>query len=261
MKNSEVFVITEDDILKPSTLSKRKGPRSLDAPSDTAGTMAGDIPTVAAPARRRNRRKGGSPAIAASLSLWVWGLGQLYNGDARLATLFFLCQAQVAAFHYMLYATWGRLRNFVAVFFISEWELFLYVAAIDICLLFLMMFNVAQAYRTAEIGGHRGRYEGVHQPVVSGVASLLVPGWGQMLNGQLGKGMLFLTVFAMQGYLLGLYMLSPFYRVVLDLDPQQILLRKVITGGMVALFATAVAWVISAYDAVLVALYTRRLRH
>jgi hypothetical protein len=38
-------------------------------------------------------------------------------------------------------------------------------------------------------------------------------------------------------------------------------LRKVITGGMVALFATAVAWVISAYDAVLVAFYTRRLRH
>lgn len=261
MKNSEVFVITEDDILKPSSLSKRRGPKAVDAPYDGAVTSPGDTPTVAAPARARRRRGGKSPAIAASLSLWVWGLGQLYNGDTKLATLFFLCQAQVAAFHYMLYATWSRLRNFAEVFFVSEWELFLYVAAIDVCLLFFMMFNVAQAYRTAELGGRGGRYEGMHQPAVSGLASLIVPGWGQMLNGQLGKGMIFLTLFVMQGYLLGLYMLSPFYRVVLDLDPQQILLRKVITGGMVALFATAVAWVISAYDAVLVAFYTRRLRH
>lgn len=261
MKNSEVFVITEDDILKPSSLPKKKGPRPVDPPAEAIDTAQGDSPTVVAPARTRASGRGGSPAIASSLSLWVWGLGQLYNGDTKLATFFFLCQLQVAAFHYMLYATWGRLRNFAELFFISEWELFLYVAAVDICLLFLMMFNVAQAYRTAEIGGHGGRYGGMHQPAVSGLASLLVPGWGQMLNGQLGKGMVFLTVFVMQGYLLGLYMLSPFYRVVLDLDPQQILLRKVITGGMVALFATAVAWVISAYDAVLVAFYTRRLRH
>jgi TM2 domain-containing membrane protein YozV len=261
MKNSEVFVITEDDILKPSSLPKRKGPKPVDPPAEVGDTSPGNSPTVAAPARTRVSGRGGSPAIASSLSLWVWGLGQFYNGDTKLAIFFVLCQAQVAAFHYMLYATWGRLRNFAEVFFISEWELFLYVAAIDICLLFLMMFNVAQAYRTAEIGRHGGRYEGMHQPAVSGLASLLVPGWGQMLNGQLGKGMVFLTVFVMQVYLLGLYMLSPFYRVVLDLDPQQILLRKVITGGMVALFATAVAWVISAYDAVLVAFYTRRLRH
>jgi TM2 domain-containing membrane protein YozV len=260
MKKSEVFVITEDDILKPSSLQKRKGPKPVDPPAGLIETAPGRAPTMAAsvPTTRSGRRR--SPAIASSLSLWIWGLGQLYNGDTKLATFFFLCQAQVAAFHYMLYATWGRLRNFADVFFISEWELFLYVAAIDICLLFLMMFNVAQAYRTAEIVGHGGRYEGMHQPLVSGLASLLVPGWGQMLNGQLGKGMVFLSVFVLQGYLLGLYMLSPFYRVVLDLDPQQVLLRQVITGGMVALFATAVAWVISAYDATLVACYTRRLR-
>lgn len=260
MKNSEVFVITEDDILKPSSLpKKKKGPRSVDSSRQAIDTAPGDIPTVAASATR-SRRRGGSPAIASSLSLWIWGLGQLYNGDPKLATFFFLCQVQVAALHYMLYATWSRLRNFAEVFFINEWELFLYVAAIDICLLFLMMFNVVQAYRTAETNSRRGVYEGMHQPAVSGLASLLVPGWGQMLNGQLGKGMVFLTVFVLQGYLLGLYMLSPFYRVVLDLDPQQILLRKVITGGMIALFATAVAWVISAYDAVLVAFYTRHLR-
>ena len=76
----------------------------------------------------------------------------------------------------------------------------------------------------------------------------------------MGKGILFLMAFLLQACLLGVYMLSPFYRVVLDLDPQQILLKKVITGGMIALFATAQAWVLSPYDAVLVPCYTRRLR-
>ena len=267
MKNSDVFVITEDDILKPTGSGKGKSLSGLGAgsfggdPESAADGSSAINMTVAAPARRpAARRGGGRPAIASSLSLWIWGLGQLYNGDRKLATLFFLCQVQVAAFHYMLYMTWNRLRQFSEVFFVMEWELLLYVAAIDFCLLFLMIFNVAQAYRTAELSGGES-FEGLHQPFVSGLASAIVPGWGQILNGQIGKGMLFLTAFVIQAYLLGIYMLSPFYRVVLDLDPQQVLLKTVITGGMLSLFATAQAWVISTYDAVVVARYTKRLRN
>ncbi len=261
MKNSDVFVITEDDILKPTgTHKKGAGPVTDDSndqptPFNSAGL------TVAAPApTARRSRRGAGPAIASTLSLWIWGAGQFYNGDRKLATLFFLCQVQVAALHYMLYMSWDRLRNFAELFFVSEWEVLLYVAAVDFCLLALMMFNVAHAYRAAERDNGGERFEGLHQPVVSGLASAIIPGWGQLLNGQLGKGILFLMAFLLQACLLGVYMLSPFYRVVLDLDPQQILLKKVITAGMIALFATAQAWVISAYDAVIVASYTRKLR-
>ncbi len=264
MKSSDVFVITEDDILKPTGSRKGKGAASSAAVHDTGGHEGSGGGahklTVAAPRTVSGAGHRSSPAIASTLSLWVWGLGQFYNGERKLATLFFLCQLQAVAFHYMLYAVWDRLRSFTEVFFVSEWEILLYVGAIDVCLLFLMLFNVAQAYRTAETGGGGRSFPGLHQPIVSGLASMIVPGWGQLLNGQLWKGLLFLSAFAIQGFLLGIYMLSPFYRIVLELDPQQILLKQIITGGMITLFATAQAWVISAYDAVIVACYTRRLR-
>ena len=263
IKQGEVFVITDDDILQPSgqgagrtggapTGSGSKGaPRGeRTASSRTSAAMAPTLMGHSAP-RRRN------PAAASTLSLLVWGLGQFYNGDRRLGMLFLLCELQVLAVHYMLYRIWSEVRRAAEMFFVSESELLLYVAAADFCLIFFMAFNVAQAYRGAET--HGGRFEGLHRPFVAGIASTLIPGWGQLLNAQLGKATIFLSAFLLQLYLIGLYLYSPFYRIVLDLDPEQILLRNAITAGTGVLFGTALCWLISAYDAFLVARYTRRL--
>jgi hypothetical protein len=51
--------------------------------------------------------------------------------------------------------------------------------------------------------------------------------------------------------------MTPLYRVVSELDPNQALLRNVIQGGKLVLGGTAILWMISVYDAVLVARYTR----
>ena len=261
MKQGEVFVITEDDILNPSGSESNLTGSSQTAPASRQGSEGGrttasklsSAPTVLGD--RSSRRM--NPATAATLSMWVWGLGQFCNGDRQLGVLFFLCEMQIAAFHYMLYRTWEGIRRAAELFFVSETELLLYVAAADFCLIFFMAFNVAQAYRGAETRGVH--FEGLHSPILAGIASSLVPGWGQLLNGQLGKATVFLAAFLLQLYLIGLYLFSPFYRVVLDLDPQQILLKNAISAGMVLLFATALCWLISAYDAFLVARYTRRL--
>jgi|SRR5882672_603560 len=264
VNRDEVFVITEDDILKSPDRGKNKAAASRGAPislaknSAKAGRAEGDSAPEAVPPVERDKSSGRrrNPAAASTLSLWVWGLGQLYNGDTKLAVLLMLSEALVVAFHYMLYTVWRPLCNFAYLFFISEAELVLYMAAIDFCLLFFAIYNVAQAYHGAEARG--GRFSGLHRPLVAGLASLLVPGWGQMLNGQLGKGVTFLFSFLLQAYLIGLYMVSPFYRVVIDLDPQEILLKKAIWVGMGVLFCTALSWLISAYDATLVARYTRK---
>lgn len=57
-----------------------------------------------------------------------------------------------------------------------------------------------------------------------------------------------------------LYRLSPFFRILADIEPQQFLLNKAIKVGMGIMFVTALSWFISTYDAFLVARYTRRLR-
>ena len=263
INQDEVFVITEDDILKPSDKGKGKsgsGAKSSARAQRNAERAGGFEETVIERTPARPLRRGSrSPAAAGSLSLFVWGLGQLYNGDVKIATLFVLAQLFVVAFHYMLIMTWDRIRTFAHLFFVSEWEMFLYASSLDFCLIFLVIYNVAQAYRGAEERGGR-RYAGLHNPVLAGLASVIVPGWGQILNGQMGKAIVFLFSFLLQLYLLGLYLLSPFYRVMLDLEPDKMLVNKAARVGMGILFATALSWLLGVYDAVLVARYTRRLK-
>jgi hypothetical protein len=61
----------------------------------------------------------------------------------------------------------------------------------------------------------------------------------------------------MQAYLLAFYLTTPLYRIVSDLDPNQLLLRDIIQYGKVVLVVTTLLWLMSVYDAVLVARYTR----
>ena len=263
INQDDVFVIGEEDILKPTEGSKKRAssgsvssgsPRSK--PTMGGGKEARETAFMSTAATRPGARTT-NPAIASSLSLCVWGLGQLYNGDRKLGVLFFLWEIQLLAFHYLMYMAWDQIRYFSHIFFLSEWELVLYVSSVDFCMIFLVIFNVAQAYRHAEATGRI--FEGFHSPIAAGVASAVIPGWGQLLNGQLGKAVLFLFVFFMQIYLVGLYLFSPLYRVVLQLDQTENSLRQVIWVGMGTLFAAALFWLISTYDAILVARYTRRL--
>jgi hypothetical protein len=266
INQDEVFVITEDDILKPGDKGKGKGGAqrggalSLAKGGKAAEKSAAADETVAdrPVATRGSRTRRCNPAAASSLSLFVWGLGQLYNGDFKLATLFLLSEMLILAFHYFLYMMWEPVKNFAHLFFVNEWELMLYASSIDFCVIFFMIYNVAQAYRGAEARG--GSFNGLHRPFISGLASLMVPGWGQLLNGQLGKATFFLFSFLLQLYMLGMYLLSPFYRILADLDPPQLLMKKAILTGMSVLFATALSWILSTYDAIVVARYTRRVR-
>src|SRR5262245_36928 len=263
INQDEVFVITEDDILKPSDKGKKgggprgvvssKGARHAEKAPEFEETVADKPVSVS-----RGRRGRKSPAIASTFSLFVCGLGQLYNGDGRLAALFFLSELFIVAFHYFMFMTWSRVRSFAHLFFVNEWEMMLYASSIDFCVIFFAIYTVAQASRSAEARG--GRFEGLHQPFVSGLASMCVPGWKQLLNGQLGKAVMFLFAFLLQAYLIALYLISPLFRILVDIEPQRLILDKAIKVGMSILFVTALSWLLSVYDAFVVARYTRRRR-
>ena len=244
-RQGEVFVIDGDDLIK----APGKGAAAPARAGSATQTIQDVRPAVAGGTGAAH------PAGAASMSLWVWGAGQWLNGDRDLAMLLFLWELQIAALHYFVASTWGTICRMAHIFFISEWELLLYAAALDFWLIFLLIFTVSQAYRSAE--KQRGRYHGAKSPWLAGLTSLIVPGWGQIINGQLGKGLTFLFVFVLQGYLLCFYMMTPLYRIVSDLDPGQSLLRDLIQIGKIALLFTAQVWLLSVYDAVLVARYTR----
>jgi hypothetical protein len=245
-RQNEVFEIDGDTALKA-----RAKPALRETVSGPAVTLAEARPAPTTATRQGSARAAG----AASLSLWVWGTGQWVNRDRDLAALLFLWQIQIVAVHYLVASTWGSIRRMAHIFFVSEWELLLYAAALDFWLIFLFLFNVSQAYRSAERS--KGPFRGLMRPWLSGLASVLVPGWGQLLNGQLRKGLFFLFAFVTQVWVMTYYLLTPLYRLASDLDPNQLVLRNVIQAGKAVLGITAVLWLLSAYDAVLVSRYTR----
>jgi len=246
-RQSEIFVIDGDTVMR----AQPKGAKSAAGSQTLAQEPDSQTLREIAPRGKGSAR----PAGAASLSLFVWGSGQWLNGDRDLAMLLALSQGLIAALHYLIVHTWSPIRRMAHVFFVDEWELLLGAAAIDFWLIFLLLFNVSQAFKSAE--RQRGVFTGLKQPWLSGLASIVVPGWGQILNGQLRKGLFFLLAFVTQGYLLAFYLLTPLYRIVSDLDPNQVLLREIIQYGKVLLVVTTLLWMMSIYDAVLVARYTR----
>src|SRR5262245_43231581 len=121
INQDEVFVITEDDILKPAGKGKGGGPRGLTSKGGKAGDRPAEIEETVAETRVQSRGRGRkSPAAASTLSLFICGLGQLYNGDGKLAALFFLGEVFILAFHHFLFMTWDRIRTFAHLFFVSE---------------------------------------------------------------------------------------------------------------------------------------------
>src|SRR6266446_6888806 len=165
-RQGEVFEIDGDVALK----ARAKAAARAGAGASPMGLAESN--TVASHSRRGGS---GRAAGAASLSLWVWGSGQWLNGDRDLAGLLFAWQLQIAAIHYLVASLWGSIRRMAHVFFVSEWELLLYTAALDFWLIFLLLFNVSQAYLCAERS--LGRWEGLSKAGLAGRASFVLALW------------------------------------------------------------------------------------
>ena len=185
----------------------------------------------------------------------MWGAGQAYNGQPKLGLLLFLTEVLAVAGHWSVVKLWPVLKEMGYIFAVSEWEIFVSLAVVDFLMIFLLLYNVAQAYHQAEMDGNP--FGGFRRPVLSALASLVVPGWGQLLNAQLGKALFFLFCLLAGIYVATLLAVSPFLRFTAGLDLNPLTARPAALAGVGALFLGAVAWILSVYDAFLVARYRR----
>jgi len=254
-KQDEVYIISEEDILEP--LRKKPGtPRKSRWGFPTRVEEGTPKESTQEARRGRTSSSGGTRALVAStLSLFVCGAGQMYNGQGKLGLLLFLTEVLAVISHWSLIKLWPLLKDLGYIFAISEWEIFLFLAVADFLLVFFMLYNVAQAYHRAETEGRP--FQGFRSPFLSGLASLLVPGWGQLLNAQLGKALFFLFFLLTETYVVALLMISPFFRLLADIDLDQFLTRRVSLAGMGVVFVASLMWILSVYDAILVARYRR----
>ena len=245
--NDTVYTITDEDIAsvvddRPGRRAGRNDPRPSQRPSASM---------------RGARADGGSPLAAASLSLFVCGAGQIYNRQGKLGTLLLLTQILAGTCNWAVVQLWPRLVGLADLFGMTAWNLMLTVAAIDVAVIMMMLASVHQAYRFAD--EEAGGFDGNGNPVVSGLASLVLPGWGQLVNGQAGKAIFFLFAFLSGVYVVVLTRLTPFLPLLASVDRSGTLMPRLTTAVMATIGVTCVLWILSVYDAILVAGFRRRM--
>jgi hypothetical protein len=244
-QKDDVYIIQEDDLLEPI----RRGARS------SGSSLRGLDATVRASTRRAGGARGRASApLASSLSLFVCGAGQMANGQWKLGLLLFLTEVLALAGHWSVVRAWPFFGGIAHIFAVSEEELFLALAAGDFLLVFFLLYNIAQAYHQAEAS--TGEFQGIGVPMLSGLASLLVPGWGQLLNAQLGKGLFFLFCVLAEIYVVALLVLTSFFQLFPQIGLESLIRTR---GEMVQIalfFFASMIWILSVYDAYLVGRYS-----
>ena len=198
-----------------------------------------------------------SPRLAAVLAVLAPGLGHLYAGAWVTAVTLLSCVvgAAVAGRALLVRGAEGTIAGPL-----EPWVLCALGLALLITATVSFIRSVPSAYRAAASATPHGRPRWNPRPTVAALASVVVPGLGQVLNGQPIKGAVFMPSapalvaacsLAAPGASTAKLVLKRFY--FLDLFG---LTCAVAAVGVVAL----IAWVVSVYDASLVAAQRRRGR-
>ncbi len=130
------------------------------------------------------------PARAYTLSLLFWGAGQNYNQEHGKG-LFFNIALIMAVLSIILALIFGdSVILFLRSRGLSPSDLFLGAEILYFCTLIFWRYNAGDAYHVAA-RTRRTRFKGVSNTYSPFFSSLLIPGWGQFLNGQPVKGSLY----------------------------------------------------------------------
>jgi TM2 domain-containing membrane protein YozV len=219
------------------------GEIGLEKPKAAFGRMA-EVPRHAAPHRAaRAEQAGVSPALAGSLSIFVPGLGQMISGEIGWGLFYLSGMGFCAATLWSVLGTLDSLVPTLRLLDVPPEFLILAVGTLAALTLALHLGAVLHAHALAT-GGDRG----TSHPIVAGLASLLIPGWGQLLAGHRRRAFLFLG----GAWILGVAWLLVTPSGMGVLARLNIALPASLRDGwgpIAMLSAPVVLWVIAVYDA------------
>ncbi|MGE5894083.1 MAG: hypothetical protein ACM34I_08525 [bacterium] len=190
-----------------------------------------------------------SPALALSLSILSWGGGQFYNRQRTLGLLFVLLMLVFLAAIGFLLTYWNVITNFLI-----DWGHYSFREILTACILLycsglvFWTFNACQAFfRTMRI--RTEPFQGVSNPFLSLLCSLLLPGWGQFLNGQVKKGVFFL-LFGVAGYTaIPIFLATPLLWNSMRTPEERLFLERFFAAAVLVSPAIALLWLLSIHDA------------
>jgi TM2 domain-containing membrane protein YozV len=188
------------------------------------------------------------PALAYTLSLLFWGAGQLYNGQ-RTKGLSYVCLALYCnALAILLYMFQEELPLYLRFFSMSPAQAVLFAVFLLFFFLIFWVSNASDAYHTS-IKARRTTFTGVTSRTWPLFCSLIVPGWGQFLNGQPVKGSLFAicAAFGISSLLsvLGILQTWPF----LENSYARLMVEGVLMLSLLSLLPMPFLWILGVFDA------------
>ncbi len=192
-----------------------------------------------------------NPAMAYTLSLLMWGGGQQYSGQRVKGVLFRVFMLVLMALIAISFLYRGELPTLLQMYDISHAEAFLSAELLFFFILIFWTCNAGNAYHTA-VKARKVPFPGMQSRIWPLLGSLLVPGWGQFLNGQPLKGSIF-TGFSVLG-IFSLVSVPAVLRYWPSLETSQA--RSIVEAifAVSALYAPLipVIWLLSGYDALIV---------
>ena len=194
-----------------------------------------------------------SPAVAFTLSILIWGAGQIYNRQGKYGFLFILLMVNFYVDPVLIWVYRESLTPFLGWLDLTSSQILMVIGAFYCSGLIVWLFNAEHAY----YGANKTRTEafcGIENALLPAACSLLIPGWGQFLNGQARKGTLFL-MFALIGFVaVPALLIIPVFWPRLDTPADRLFWETVLAATMVLSPLTLLIWPLNSFDALKVSL-------
>jgi TM2 domain-containing membrane protein YozV len=198
-----------------------------------------------------------NPSLAYSLSILIWGCGQFYNRQWRSGVLFLLFMIMFTVFMGVVVVYWQFITSSFESVYISHSEAFLILGFFYLLGLIVWHFNAWQAYFRS-IKMNQKSTKNIKGTVLPAVCSLLMPGWGQLLNGQTKKG-LFFQLFSFTGlavfpFIIITFLLWP----TLETSRSRFIIEWIFSMGILLFPFFLLIWLLNIFDAAKVSLDYRK---
>jgi TM2 domain-containing membrane protein YozV len=195
-----------------------------------------------------------NPAKAYSWSVLLWGGGQYYNNQGMKGFCFYLLMFAFYNGTVFTVMFWRDIVQFLRDSGISVSVFLLVALALQLCTLISWSLCCSNAYHEAA-KTRKKRFSGTRSRVFPFLCSLLLPGWGQFLNGQPLKGSVF-AGFSVVSYF-SLVAIPAILLAWKDLEPStaRFLVESVFTIAVLFVPLIPFVWMFSSYDALKVSLY------
>jgi hypothetical protein len=189
-----------------------------------------------------------NPSLAYSLSIIIWGCGQFYNRQWKLGILFLLFMINFYLFMSIVVIYWESIRSFFEVIYVDCSGPLLIFGFVYLSGLIVWHLNAWQAHFKS-LKSNARFHKDIKITLLPAVCSLLMPGWGQVLNGQTKKGLFFqsfaLTGLATLPVIFIIFLVWP----TLETSRSRLIIEWIFSISIILLPFILMMWILNIYDA------------